>query len=121
MSQILRLALLTIVVASLAVAQESGAKPSNKKQGAGAQDEIKKLEEERNQAILHADTAALDRMTSDDYTLINQRGELIKKAQILDGFKSGAIKFDSRELSDLNVRVYGNVTQKSTENGKDTS
>src|SRR5712692_6988786 len=91
-------------------------------------DEIKKLEEERNQAILHADTAALDRMTSDDYTLINQRGELIKKAQILDGFKSGAIKFDSRELSDLNVRVYGNsavvtgrVTQKSTENGRDTS
>jgi len=47
--------------------------------------------------------------------------------QILD-FKSGAVKFDSRELSDLNVRVYGNsavvtgrVTQKSTENGKDTS
>ena len=124
----LRLALLTIVAASLAVAQESGAKSSNKKQAAGAQDEIKKLEEERNQAILHADTAALDRMTSDDYTLINQRGELIKKAQILDGFKSGAIKFDSRELSDLNVRVYGNaavvtgrVTQKSTENGKDTS
>jgi len=64
MSQILRLALLTIVVASLAVAQESGAKPSNKKQGAGVQDEIKKLEEERNQAILHSDTAALDRMTS---------------------------------------------------------
>lgn len=39
-----------------------------------AEDEIKKLEEMRNQAILHGDGAVLDRMTSDDYTFITLRG-----------------------------------------------
>jgi hypothetical protein len=34
-----------------------------------AEDEIKNLEEARNQAVVHGDGAALDRMTSDDYTL----------------------------------------------------
>ena len=96
--------------------------------GGSVQDEIKKLEQERNQAILHGDTAALDRMSSADYTVINLRGELLNKTQIVNGFKSGAIKYDSRELSDLNVRVYGStavvtgrVIQKAMENGKDTS
>jgi len=46
----------------------------------------------------------------------------------MDGFKSGKIKFESRELSDLDVRMYGNtavvtgqVNQKSTNDGADTS
>ena len=34
-----------------------------------AEDEIKNLEEMRNQAILHGDVAALDRMTSDELHL----------------------------------------------------
>ena len=38
-----------------------------------AEDEIKKLEEMRNQAVLHGDVAALDRMTSDDYTFVTLR------------------------------------------------
>jgi ketosteroid isomerase-like protein len=129
MKRMLLIALVSIVASCTAWAQEKAAKPPPHKKAAGSiQDEIKKLEEDRNQAILRNDTAALDRMTTDNYTLINQRGELLTKAQILDGFKSAAIKFNSRELSDLNVRVYGNtavvtgrVTQKATENGKDTS
>ncbi len=129
MKRILLIALVTIVASCTAWAQEKTAKPASHKKAAGSiEEEIKKLEEDRNQAVLKADTAALDRMTSDDYTLITLQGELMTKAQILDGFKSGAIKFESRELSDLNVRVYGNtavvtgrVTQKSTENGKDIS
>jgi len=53
---------------------------------------------------------------------------VLTKAQILDGFKSGALKFESREQSDLNIRVYGNTavvigraTQKGTQNGKSMS
>jgi len=129
MKRIPLIAFVTIAALCTAWAQEKTAKPAPQKKAAGSiQKEIKKLEEDRNQAVLKADTAALDRMTSDDYTLIVELGRLQTKAQMLDGFKSGAIKFASRELSDLNVRVYGNtavvtgrVTQKSTENGKDTS
>jgi uncharacterized protein (TIGR02246 family) len=91
-------------------------------------EEIRALETARNEAIVHGDAAALERMTSDDYTFITLRGELRTKAQIVKGFSTGAFKYASREISDLNIRVYGNAavvtgrsSQKGTENGKDYS
>lgn len=93
-----------------------------------AKEEILSLERERNQAIIHGDAAALDRMTSDDYTFITLRGELRTKAEIVQGFKSGSFHYDSREISDLNVRIYGSAafltgrsSQKGREDGKDYS
>jgi ketosteroid isomerase-like protein len=93
-----------------------------------AVESIRLLEAERNQAILHGDAAALERMTSDDYTFITLRGEMRTKAEIVRDFRSGAIKYQSREISDLNIRVYGDsavvtgrATQKGMENGKDYS
>ena len=93
-----------------------------------AEDEIKRLEEMRNQAVLHGDVAVLDRMTSDDYTFITLRGEMRTKQEILKGFASGSFHYDSRQIFDLRVRVYGNTAvvtgrsvQKGMENGKDYS
>lgn len=93
-----------------------------------AEDEIKKLEEMRNQAILHGDVAVLDHMTSDDYTFITLRGEMRTKQEILKGFASGSFHYESRQIFDLKVRVYGNTAvvtgrsvQKGMENGKDYS
>jgi ketosteroid isomerase-like protein len=93
-----------------------------------AEDEIKNLEEMRNQAVLHGDVAALDRMTSDDYTFITLRGEMRTKSDILKGFASGSFHYESRQISDLTVRIYGDTAvvtgrsvQKGTENGKDYS
>jgi len=93
-----------------------------------AQEEIKQIERERNEALLKGDAATLDRMTSDDYTFINQRGELRTKTEILTGFKSGTFKYDARQISDLEVRVYGDsavvtgrAMQKGVENSKDYS
>ena len=90
--------------------------------------EILELEKERNRAIINGDALALERMTSDDYTFITLRGELRTKAEIVQGFKSGSFHYDSREISDLNIRVYGNTAivtgrsiQKGKENGKDYS
>ena len=93
-----------------------------------AEQEIRSLEEARNQAIVHGDAAVLERMTADDYTFITLRGELRTKAEIVKGFQSGSFKYDSREISDLKIRVYGDTavvtgrsTQKGRENGKDYS
>jgi ketosteroid isomerase-like protein len=95
---------------------------------AGDTEKILALEEERNQAILHNDVAVLDRLTADDYTFITLRGELRTKAEVLRNFKTGAAKYDSRAISDLKVRVYGNsavvtgrAVQKGMENGTDYS
>ena len=67
-------------------------------------------------------------MTADDYTFITLRGELRTKAEIVKGFQSGAFKYESRTISELKVRVFGDTaivtgrsTQKGEENGKDYS
>lgn len=93
-----------------------------------SKEEIRALETERNEAIVHGDAAALERMTSADYTFITLRGELRTKSEIVKGFSTGAFKYGSREISDLYIRVYGNTavvtgrsSQKGTENGKDYS
>jgi ketosteroid isomerase-like protein len=92
------------------------------------EDEIKKLEEMRNQAVVHGDVALLDRLTADDYTFITLKGELRTKAEILKGFASGSFHYESREISDLKVRVYGDTAivtgrsvQEGMENGSDYS
>jgi len=67
-------------------------------------------------------------MTSDDYTFITLRGEMRTKSDILKGFASGSFHYESRQISDLKVRIYQNTAivtgrsiQKGMENGKDYS
>jgi ketosteroid isomerase-like protein len=121
------LVLSTIAQVEYAAAQTSQADVSAKLQ-TPVEREIESLEEARNQAVLHRDVTALDRMTSDDYTFITLKGELRTKADILKGFASGSFHYESRQISDLKVRVYGDTAvvtgrsvQKGMENGKDYS
>jgi ketosteroid isomerase-like protein len=93
-----------------------------------AEQEIRGLEEERNRAILNGDAATLERMTADDYTFITLRGELRTKQEIVKGFKSGSFRYDSRTISDVKIRIYGDTavvtgrsSQKGKEKGKDYS
>ena len=120
------LAAVLITMASLAITQKNRA--SSVPNDAGTKADILALEKERNQAIIGGDAGALERMTSDDYTFITLRGEMRTKAEIVQGFRTGSFHYDSRQISDLNVRVYGTsavVTgrsiQKGSENGKDYS
>jgi ketosteroid isomerase-like protein len=90
--------------------------------------QIEQLEDARNQAILKGDAAAIEKMTSDDYTFITLKGELRTKPEIVKGFASGSFKYQSRTISDLKVHVYGDAAvmtgrsiQKGVENGKDYS
>src|SRR5438046_2137161 len=99
-----------IMVLCFVLAQTATPKPASAAETADkAQEEIKQLEEERNQALLKGDAAAIERMTSEDYTFINQRGELRTRAEIVAGFKSGMYKYDARQLCEVRVRVYGDT------------
>jgi uncharacterized protein (TIGR02246 family) len=100
----------------------------NANSASSSEQEIRTLEDERNRAILKGDAAALERMTADDYSFITLRGELRTKSEIVKGFQSGSFKYDSRTISDLKIRIYGDTaivtgrsTQKGSENGKDYS
>jgi len=121
------LILMVIACTSSALAQATRVAVASTTQGS-TEDEIKNLEEVRNQAVLHGDVPALDRMTSDDYTFITLKGEMRTKADILKGFASGSFHYESRQISDLKVRLYENTAivtgrsvQKGMENGKDYS
>jgi ketosteroid isomerase-like protein len=120
----------TIVVAALALIQIAAAQNTarNPAHDAAVARQIEQLEEARNQAILKGDAASIEKMTSDDYTFITLKGELRTKAEIVKGFASGSFKYQSRTISDLKVRVYGDTAvvtgrsiQKGAENGKDNS
>jgi ketosteroid isomerase-like protein len=87
---------------------------------ASVEEQIKKLETDRAQAVVRADVATLEAQTSDDYTLINANGQLSGKSDTMNAIKSGNIKLTSNELSDLKVRLYGNtaiVTGRSASKG----
>ena len=106
----------TFGVATLAAAH-AGA------QGMGAAsvaDQIKKMEKDRAAAVVKADVATLEGLTSDDYILINANGQVSNKAETMNNIKTGVIKLTSNEVSDMTVRVYGDtavVTGKSTAKG----
>jgi ketosteroid isomerase-like protein len=120
-----------LILTVIAYAHPAAAQPTpnvSAKAQTSAEREIESLEKTRNEAVLHGDVTALDRMTSDDYTFITLKGELRTKADILKGFASGSFHYESRQISDLKVRLYGDTAvitgrsvQKGMENGKDYS
>ena len=59
--------------------------------------------------MVKGDVAALEKVTSDDYTLINMNGQMSDKSQMISNFRSGQTKLTSDEVSDMKVRVYGDT------------
>jgi hypothetical protein len=84
-----------------------------------AQKEIKDLERSRYEAILRGDSALIERTTADDFTLTKADGTVATKADLVNALKSGSVKYQTVDESELQVRLYGNtavVTGRSTAN-----
>ncbi len=89
-------------------------------QGSSVEEQIKKMEQDRAAAVVKADVATLEGLTSDDYILINANGRVSDKATTMNDIKTGVIKLTANEVSDMKVRVYGDtavVTGKSSAKG----
>lgn len=87
---------------------------------------VRQLFNEISAALGRNDTAALDRIYADDYTLVNESGVLTTKAPRLAAIRSGELKYESVGFDDVNVRMYGNtavatyrVTSKGQSKGQD--
>ena len=72
-------------------------------------DSVRALETARGQALVHADTVAISRMTADDFVEITRLGTLRTKADNMRDLASGALKLTSVKYDSVNVRIYGNV------------
>jgi uncharacterized protein (TIGR02246 family) len=90
--------------------------------GASVREAIRKLDDERIQAQIHADATALDRIYAADFVGVGPSGTVRTKPQVIRDFTSGDLKFQSITTDEVRVRVYGNTaveTGRSTMEGHD--
>jgi ketosteroid isomerase-like protein len=115
---------MVVLVFAVGILAQTGEKP----QSGNAEQELIKLENEWNVAIVKADLAFLDRIMVEDFTYTDPDGVVWTKAQILTNMKSGEDATSSMAGYDWKVRVYGDAavvtaryTTKETLKGKNIS
>jgi ketosteroid isomerase-like protein len=67
------------------------------------------LERQTKEASLHRDADFSQRTLAEDYIAITPLGQVTTKQDTLAARKSGQLRYDSIELSDMVVRVYGDT------------
>src|ERR1700758_309796 len=67
-------------------------------------EQIRKLDQERINAQVTADAAALDRIYADDFIGIGPSGTVRTKKEVLADFASGSLKFQSITTDDVRIR-----------------
>jgi len=103
---------------SIAFGQRQGARRDK----TSVEQAIRRLDNERIQAQVHADATALDRIYADDFIGVGPSGTVRTKPQVISDFTSGDLKFQSITTEEVQVRVYGNTaveTGRSTMTGQD--
>jgi hypothetical protein len=81
-------------------------------------DELKSLELEWHRALERTDTATLEHLLARDWFITNGSGQMIPKAELMQGLRSGDIRFVSTTPTEITVHVYGDaavVTKRSTD------
>jgi ketosteroid isomerase-like protein len=113
------LVILVVTAASIAPGQAQNAPRASRKK---VDQIIRHVDQERIQAQIGADAAALDRIYADDFIGIGPSGVVRTKSQVIADFTSGNLRFQSITADDVRVRVYGNTaveTGRSTMIGQD--
>ena len=58
---------------------------------------------------MSADLAALARIFADDYVQYNEEGKAVTKQDVLENFRSGAIRYPSIVSTGRKIRVFGDT------------
>src|SRR6201998_1403279 len=95
-------AVLVLTVAPMGVAQKQSARDSYR---ISVEEAIRKLDNERIQAQIHADATALDRIYASDFIGVGPSGTVRTKPQVILDFTSGDLKFQSIITDDVQVHV----------------
>ena len=115
MNRILVVTVLIVALYSLAVGQTKNTRLT---QTDRVVERIRKLDQERIQAQIHADAMALDRIYADDFIGIGPSGTVRTKPQVLADFTSHELTFQSITTDEVRIRVYGNTA---VETGRTTT
>jgi uncharacterized protein (TIGR02246 family) len=106
MKRTLVLIMLALTATSIALGQDQSASSDPR---SSVEQEIRKLDDERIQAQIHADKVALDRIYADDFIGVGPSGTVRTKPQVISDFTSGTLKFQSITTGEVQVRVYENT------------
>jgi len=106
MKPVIFIAVLVLAVAPMGVGQEQSAKGSHRTSVEGT---IRKLDNERIQAQIHADATALGRIYAADFIGVGPSGTVRTKPQVILDFTSGDLTFQSITTDDVHVRIYGDT------------
>jgi ketosteroid isomerase-like protein len=101
-----------LLLTPTAIAQQVLEKPSARvrtDKTANAEQEILSLEEERRQAILHNDAAAMDRLLAGEFIRTDFEGRTHDRADELSLYRNNRRQTQSWQATDVKVRVYGDA------------
>ena len=106
MRRTLVIAVLALTATSIALGQKQSA---SRDQRSSVEETIRKLDNERIQAQIHADATALDRIYAADFIGVGPSGRVRTKPQVISDFTSGDLKFQSITTDEVQLRVYENT------------
>jgi ketosteroid isomerase-like protein len=84
--------------------------------------EIVDLERQSKDAAIHRDATFSERTLADDYVAISPLGQVIGKAETVAARKTAQLRYDSIDVTEMVVRLYGNtavVTARADVRGKE--
>jgi hypothetical protein len=119
------LAMFCVAASASALARQANNPPQSANSSALQQDTVRQileLERESKEASVHRDPEFSQRNLADDYLAITPLGLVVTKSDTVAARRSGQLRYDSIDISDLVVRVYGNtavVTGRADVKGKD--
>jgi len=71
--------------------------------------QILALHEAGDRALMSADLAVLAQIFADDYVQYNEAGEALTKQDVLNNFRTGAIRYPSIVSTGRRIRVFGDT------------
>jgi ketosteroid isomerase-like protein len=74
-----------------------------------AEQKIRNLEQEWADAVVHQKTNVIDRIQANEFRFTDPSGQVWTKVRALDFIASGRLKIESFDMSDVDVRLYGNT------------
>jgi len=83
--------------------------PIEKSETQDDEQQILALHEAGDQALMSADLAMLAQIFADDYVQYNEAGEAFTKQDVLNNFRTGAIRYPSIVSTGRKIRVFGDI------------
>ena len=71
--------------------------------------QILALHEAGDRALMAADLAVLAQILADDYVQYNEEGKALTKQDVLENFRTGAIRYPSIVSTARRIRVFGDT------------